>query len=212
MAVMRMQLNRKEVSRLQNKFAYDIYPVKGGDRQKTFEYALVLQIKLMRNELVDFVRGITPISIDLLYVIMKKYCGFDINNFTAIKKGVRKWDKKKVLASEIQTILETGYGDPFKYGMVSSTHIEKIISAFCTDEMIKDKVSKMVLVEGKIRNKAAHEIVSVTDEWMYKETGITANELMEIIRYLCGKADIVVGKASWDSYKQFNDDIIKLID
>lgn len=58
-AAERVRLNRKAISQLQNQYHYDLYPIKEGDKQKAFEYALVLQMKLMKGELVDFVRGIT---------------------------------------------------------------------------------------------------------------------------------------------------------
>ena len=211
MAVMRVQLNRKAISSLQEEFAYDLYPVKSGDKQKTFEYALVLQLKLWKNELVDFVRGITPISIDLLYVISKTFCGVDIKDYTNTKNSVRKWSKEKILGTELQPILEKGFNGTFRYDVVYSSHIEKIISVLCKDKMVKEMVSKLVFVETKVRNVAAHEIVSVTDEWIYKRTNMRSAEIMEIIRYLCGRAGVVNSQECWDSYNQFNQDIIKLI-
>ena len=42
------------------------------DKQKIFEYALVLQLKIKREEYADFIRGITPISLDLMKIILKE--------------------------------------------------------------------------------------------------------------------------------------------
>lgn len=212
MAVMRIQLNRKAISVLQNEYKYDLYPVKEGDKQKIFEYALVLQIKFLKDEWVDFVRGITPISIDLLYVILKKFCDININDFTIVKNDVRRWDEKKVIGSSIHHILEEAFNGKFRYGEVYSIHIEKLIMFLCKDQIMKDRVSKLVLVESKVRNTAAHEIVSVTDEWIYKRTNMHAKEIMQIIQYLCGEAGVVNNKDYWNSYDYFNKDIISLID
>ena len=212
MAVQRICLNSRAIAKLQNQYAYDLYPIKEGNKRKTFEYALVLQIKLLKVELVDFVRGITPISIDLLYIILRKFCGIEIDDYTTEENSVKKWNRSKVEGTQIQKILESGYSAGFRYGIVYSTHIEKLIKTVCKDIKLKDCVSKLVEVEGKVRNVAAHEIVSVTDEWIYKRTHMRADEIMEIIRYLCGMAGIVSNKEYWKSYDKFNEDIIKLID
>lgn len=212
MAVQRICLSSRSVTKLQNQYKYDLYPIKEGNKQKTFEYALVLQIKLLKDELVDFVRGITPISIDLQYIILRKFCGIEIDDYTTEENSVKKWDRKKVQGTEIQKILEEGYVSAFRYGIVYSTHIEKIIRTLCKDTKLKDNVSKLVEVEGKVRNVAAHEIVSVTDEWIFKRTHMRADEIMEIIRYLCGMAGIVSNKEHWKSYDKFNKDIVTLID
>lgn len=212
MAVQRFCLNNSEITKLQKQYGYDIYPVKEGDKRKIFEYALVLQIKIAKGELVDFVRGITPISIDLLYILLKKFCGIEIDDYTFEDRGIKKWDQNKLKGTEILKILDSSYKKKFTFGNVYSTHIGYIIQALCKDIKLSDNVLKLIKVEGRCRNMAAHEIVSVTDEWILRRVHMNAGEIMDIIRYLCGMAGVVRNKEHWKSYDKFNEDIIKLVE
>lgn len=64
-------------------------------------------------------------------------------------------------------------------------------------------------VESKVRNIAAHNIVSVTPEWIEKRAGETPIEIMECIKYICEKVEINTKKAEWDSYDRMNRLIIR---
>jgi hypothetical protein len=63
-----------------------------------------------------------------------------------------------------------------------------------------------------VRNVAAHEIVSVTDEWFRKRAGKSAQEIFADIRYLIVKAGINIKREQWNSYDQMNDQIEHLLD
>ena len=52
--------------------------MKAGDSRKYFEYALNLGVKLERKEYTDFIRGITPVMVDLFELALKKRCGIKI--------------------------------------------------------------------------------------------------------------------------------------
>lgn len=66
----------------------------------------------------------------------------------------------------------------------------------------------MLEAEQKVRNVAAHEIVSVTDEWFQKETGKTAGEIFSDIKYLVEKSGICVKREDWKSYEKMNEKIV----
>lgn len=212
----RVKLNRKMISRLLPKDnSYHIFPISEGDKQKLFEYALVLQLKIYREEYADFIRGITPLIVDLLEDILKKHGNIDINNFcTKSKKdGIRRWDKGKMENTEVLKILNQEFKNRgFKYGPVFSSSIAPLIQNVCKEQQLKKKVAEIMFVEGKVRNMAAHEIVSVTNEWFQKNTGKTANEIMEILKYLIEKAGIHAAENDWASYDAMNERIIELLE
>ena len=208
----RVKLNKYKVSEILKKYPYDIYPVKEDQKQRVFEYALGIQLKLQKKEYADFLRAVTPISLDLLVNVMERYCGINLNAyiFTDNNKQL-KWSKGKLKGTETLEILEEKYY-PFRYGNIYSSHICAIIQKKCQEDKLKTKVAELVDVEQKVRNTAAHEIVSVTDEWIFKKTGKHPEEIMSIIHYLCGRAGIVGSKDAWNSYDNMNKLIIQALD
>lgn len=215
----RVKLNRQAVSKLLEGKTYKIYPIAEGDKQKLFEYALVLQMKIRKQEYADFIRGITPLIVDLLENILKNQCGININDYCSYyskhgsreKKNetIRRWDEKKIKHTELLDIFNRAYDrDGFQYGNVYSDHIVKIIEQKCGDTDLKKRVREMREIEEKVRNMAAHEIVSVTDEWIQDRTGKSIKDIFELIQYLIGKSGIHAKKEDWRSYDRINEKII----
>lgn len=207
----RAKCNLKKVSRL-IKGEDDVYPIKEGDKQKIFEYALVLQMKIDKQEYCDFVRGITPLVVDLLEIILKKECGISLLDCTAESKDKgQRWDIQKLKNFGIWSILDEAYKGKggFKGGPVYSNHIEKIIANKSSDSELIQKVKDIVAIEGKVRNPAAHEMVSVTEEWIKKETGKTPRQIMAEIAYLIRKSGINAKEEDWKSYEAMNNKIKK---
>ncbi|MCM1047123.1 MAG: CRISPR-associated protein Csm6 [Clostridiales bacterium] len=212
----RVKLDHKTISRFLANKKYDIYPVSESNKQKVFEYALVLQMKLKKQEYVDFIRGITPLTVDLLEDILRKKCGIKLDDCCVQEKdNMRKWDQKKLEAAGLAVLLERAYPGGFKYGPVYSTHIAKIIEQKCSDVRLIQQINEMVYIEGVVRNVAAHEIVSVTDEWLRDRTkseskaGKTAREIFEILKYIMREAGIIAKKEDWQSYDKVNQRIVQ---
>ena len=66
------------------------------------------------------------------------------------------------------------------------------------------RVQELVNVEQKVRNLAAHSIVSATPEWVKERTGKSVDEIMWLIKYICEKVGIADGQESWRSYDWMN--------
>lgn len=207
LAAERVKLNQSRVNQLDRKFQFQMFPVKSGNKQKIFEYALALQVKLKREEYADFLRGITPISDDLLENILRDKCGMNLEDYCKPKRGGLAWDLSKLKNTKAGEILDQEFNG-FKGGMASSIHMHILIQNLSNDEILKTKINQLVEAEQEVRNVAAHEIVSVTPEWIKKKTGISAQEIMGIIRFLCVQAGIGAKKEDWGSYEQMNDKIL----
>ena len=82
MAAARILLDFAGVNRWIKETGYDCLPVKAGDSRKYFEYTLNLGVKLERKEYTDFIRGITPVMVDLFELAPKKRCGIRIADYT----------------------------------------------------------------------------------------------------------------------------------
>ncbi len=214
-AAARIKLNLKKVNELIGDKPYQIYPVKDGDKRKIFEYALVLWVKVEREEYADFIRGITPLVIDVLELIMKKVCGVKLENCCEDNqtKGL-KWDRKKLDRLGLLQILEDEYRDRggFRAGVVYSTHVGTLIRAKSTSEVLKKKIEEITEIEGKLRNVAAHKIVSVTEQWFVEETGKGAKQIYELLKYLIKEAGVNAKKEDWQSYGKMNEEIVRYLD
>ncbi len=186
-------------------------PVKAGDKQKYFEYALTLDIKLRKGEYVDFIRGLTPLVVDLGEIILKQLCGVNVSDYCRqIRKGLE-WDREKLAGTELLSILNKTFS-PFRYGNIYSIHLNALIQEKCPDRAVADRMDTLIHVEQSVRNLAAHEIVSVTREWVQQRSGKTPAEIMELIRFLFKRLQLNKNEENWNSYDAMNDCIIELLE
>ncbi len=201
----RVKLDRQQISKLMKTKTYDIYPIQDEKKQKIFEYALVLQIKIEKQEYADFIRGVTPIVVDLLESILQNVCGIQLQDCcTKDKKNeIWKWNRKKLNGLGLLTLLDKTYGG-FREGPVYSNHIATIIRDRCSDQTMKRNVNAIAQVEKNVRNVAAHQIISVTNEWFRNRTGKTAKEIFTLIQYLIQEAGINTAQKDWKSYDKMN--------
>ena len=203
----RIKLDLKKVSRLLSNTNYDILPIKDSDKQEIFEYELVLQTKIKKGELADFIRGITPIVVDLFEKILSRYCKIKLSDYRSVdKKGMPHWNEGQLKKDGLWEVLDAEYSENggFNGKAIYSTHIAALIRNGCSDTALIQRVNDITGIERNVRNIAAHEIVSVTDDWIKSKTGRTAREIFDIIKYLSGMAGINASKKDWDSYDSFN--------
>lgn len=210
----RLKLNYKEISKITSNNKYDIYPIKDAGNMKLFEYACVLEIKLKKEEYSDFIRGITPLIVDIFEQILKTKMNINVELLCDIRNGVKIWNIGKLKNNDIFDILNNSYikKGGIKEGPVYSHALAHIIRAKSNDNILKNKVDEIVNVEQNIRNLAAHQIVSVTDKWFVDKSGKSPEEIMNIIRYLLVQAGVGVKKEDWDTYDVMNDKIVRYLE
>lgn len=214
MAYGRTQLDFKKVDQMIQKTGVQCLPVRSSSERKYFEYALNIELRLKKEEYVDFVRSITPLIVDLFEIILKKECKIDINKYCTVKKknGKRTWSEEKLEGTKIGKTMESyfmGQNQRFKGGDISSRHLKILIEAFSADEHLKRLVNDVRSVEKNIRNLAAHEIVSVTEETILALTGFGSEKIMAMIKELFRYTGISVRKEYWNSYDEMNAEILK---
>lgn len=204
----RVKLNTVRMNQLLQKCGYKLID-EDDEKRKIFEYALGLQIKVKREEYVDFIRGITPICVDLLKILLKEKCGIELEDYCYYtKKGVMKWSRNKLEGTDIQKYLLAQHSD-FRYDVVYSYHLNGILENICDDSSLIDFAKTLINTEQKVRNVAAHEIVSVTAHWIKINTGKTPEEILDAIKYLCNEAGVCKREKNWDSYDDINKKIIQ---
>ena len=147
------------------------------------EYLLLLKLKLYKNEYADFVRAITPVLVSLCSVYLKNQCAVDITQYTKeIKKNFEVWDLTKLQGTKILGILNCKYGSLKDESPVSSDSLIEIIYIMSNDADVKIAASNIRSVEVKIRNSAAHTIVSIKDEDIRSVSGFTSKEIFDMIK------------------------------
>ena len=94
-------------------------------------------------------------------------------------------------------------------GFVSTAQVGPLIKRFSEDANLADKISDIMKIEQNVRNLAAHDIVSVTSEWIYERIQFTPEQIFRIIQYLTAQAGIRAKDAYWESYDKMNQIIQK---
>lgn len=226
-AVNRYNLNMKKVDNDYKKDGFDITPVKSGNARKLFEYALWLDIKLKREEYVDFIRGITPLVVELFEIILKSKCKLDINNYCKKNdRDIRVWDETKVIVKlpgkdvSIKDIAnkeyqikhsDSGKVGEFKLNMIYSEALMYLIKNLTDDELLVKTVSNIRAVEEDIRNLAAHDIVSLDSNDIRVRTDFTPMQIMDMIKKLFSYTNFSIKSEYWNSYEDMNEELKRRI-
>ena len=214
LAVARQQLNIAKVVALSNKYGFDVLPVKDSSKIILFEYALTLKIKIARKEYGDFMRAISPLISDLFEEILKVQCHIVVKEYCQKQKGVWKWKNSKLLSDakgrEILEVLKQEFRGDFRDTAVMASNLKPLILYYSSDPKLKQSVEDMRNIEEKVRNLAAHEIVSITDERLGEllEQPITMKQIYSMIKNLVVNAKIKITESDWNSYDSMNQLIV----
>jgi len=214
LACARIQLNIPMMNKLDNSLAKPCLPIKDERKQKYFEYALQLHVKREKKEYTDFVRAITPLLVDLFIMVLKHEGNLDV--LACLKDGKMKWDENKLNNeySDLLTILNKAYSwcGGFKTGPVYSVHLMYLAKEYVKNEKIVELIEKLRGIEENVRNMAAHEIVSLSDEKIKGLTGFSTLEIIQMIKEIFKYTGIGVKADDWRSYEAMNESIAECID
>ena len=216
LASRRVLLDFVGVDKIARQTGFDCIPVKASSDRKLFEYALNMDVRLKRGEYVDFIRAITPLLVDLFELVLKKQCGVDINDYCEVKKykkvSRRQWSESKLQKTEVKQVLDKAFQGKFNGTDIYAVHLKYLIDHFSDNSTLKELVEKLRSVEEQIRNDAAHDVISVTEETIIQKTGFTSTKIMQMIQNLFYYTGISVKKEYWKSYDEMNMRILKEID
>lgn len=195
-------------------------PVTNGHERDCFEYALVLDIKRKKGEYTDFLRALTPLLVDLFEMVLWKQFGLDVDYYSKNIKGVRKWNMVKLEGTkegvDVIDVLSQKYVNGFSGGTIYTDNLKTILDAYCRRrepryDTLQKTMDDLRNVEEKVRNRAAHEIVSIGDEDIKKISGFSSEEIMNKIKKTFTYAGIHLTENNWNSYEIMNRVIEKQI-
>ena len=216
-ACLRSQLDFDALTKLVNQYEIKLQlPVMTSVYRNTVEYALSLFVKAERGEYAEFVRGLTPLILELYVQLLKKETKINARDYCFIDKysGGYKWNARKV-ENDNKTkawlnIWNEYYSREFQYGYLQAIHLLLIIRERCGKDMV-DKAELLRAVEENVRNSAAHEIGTVTAETVVKMTGYSCDKIISTIKDLFSYSGVVNNPDVWDSYCKMNQYIIDQI-
>ena len=179
------------------------------------EYLLNLKVKLLKKQYADYIRAITPVILDVFLSYLKNKFQITESMFCKRKKsGVWCLDNRTMLerAPWMFEIFKNAFTGGVDGKFLSSIHVKEIILYKETDEEVKDIVKKLRNVEEKVRNYAAHDIVSITAETIRRDTSMSAERIYSLLENLAERSGIQLKKTYKNSYEQMNEMIIQEID
>ncbi len=220
-AVYRLALDLSQVERLTLDSEIDLLPIKSSDIKNIFEYILWLQVKQKRGDLADFIRGISPVLTDIFMMAAKNKCNFDVTKCCpSVKKDKVPKMRRNLIAKnypEALKILDKAYKGKGAFkdnSVVAASALMHIIKEMSHDKTISELAVSLRKIEENARNIAAHEIASITEEWIQGRTNYTSEQILQKIKDLFQRSvskNSSIKKEYWNSYDLMNQTIIEAL-
>lgn len=190
-------------------------------QRKVYFYSHYLELQYRRQEYADYFRALTPVMVDILRLIIEQDFMPDLNHYlipviknTAEGKPLYRglqWFERKVEGDNnfIHQTFKKHYGDHFNYDYyVSSSHLIKLIEDHSSNELIKEKVNQMRLIEKYLRNIIAHEVVCVDPAWVKQRMNLEISQVHALYQELIALAGLA-NQQIWQVFDQINQEIIQ---
>lgn len=209
----RAMLDRNTCTKLLKTEDYDVFPEKSSDKVNIVEYLLYMQLKLKKEEYIEFMRAMSPVFFNILERIIKYHYNFDLSKYYYENKqlnGVimKRW-KEDIANNEAILIKTCSNCDNIVKGNVETRQLVDLIKELggaCDN--ILEIVDRIREVEFKIRNPLAHGITYINNDIIRKETGLTIEQIFKNLCTLAKKFKIKIDDDVLNSYDKLNEQII----
>lgn len=190
--------------------------------RKVYSYTQNMMLNLSKHEYSDYLRGLTPLLVDVLRLVVAKHAVKDLDQFVMqvsketpdgrlLYKGLQ-WNQEKIEQghNRVQKTWQKYYGKHFNYNhYVSSSHLLKLLMDYAKDESIKETAAQVRQVEKDLRNIVAHEVLFVDENWLKMRSNMDADEIHAILMrliYIAGLDD----QRQWDVISDLNEQLKEL--
>ncbi|MDD3185224.1 MAG: hypothetical protein PHT76_07940 [Anaerostipes sp.] len=187
------------------------YPVSEEKKRMIFEYVLSLEIKIRKSEYADFVRALSPAIVEVFKLALGSYTNINYKDYLKNNAKIEKWDLNKLKKNQRMLKALKDYFCNFKEGPVYAVHFLPLFKEYCSNKKVSEIGEKLRKVEEKARNIAAHNICSVTEQWMKAKVGYTPVEIYKLLQEFINLLNFKIEKDDWNSYDRMNEIIIKKI-
>ncbi|SUB75498.1 type III-A CRISPR-associated CARF protein Csm6 [Peptoniphilus indolicus] len=215
-AYYRSILNIKSMVSFLRKADEDFFRIKG-DGEDILEYFLYLKTLKNKEMFLDLIRGITPLVTELFILIIDKNADIKLKNYWKYNYGKKHyvWDEDKLNRDEKGREIVNAIKSKFPYftynSFIQNVHLIEIIKneRIIDNQKILDLSLEIRDVEGKLRNRAAHEIIRIDDSLIKRESKFGSDEILDKIFELMKLSGLEIGNNHYDSYDLMNKKIKK---
>lgn len=199
-------------------------PIKNDEMRMLFEYVLTLDIRQKRGEYGDFVRALTPPITELFIKILEKDSSINIAEYYHYNEEKKKrWTLEKITGTRIETVMSRylkwndisksyearpGRVQVVDKEYIQSTQLLNLIKEYVTDEETVKLCETIRYVEDVVRNRVAHEMVGISDDFIKSKVGQDSGKIVQMIQKLLYSIDGGM-KKHWNSYNMMNDFILE---
>ncbi|MFX4261139.1 type III-A CRISPR-associated CARF protein Csm6 [Pelotomaculum propionicicum] len=202
---------------------YDLYPIKSGDAKELFEYLLLLDLQQKTGLLMDFVRGISPALSRLFECFLDRKCRRQVKRDFCVQSAAdpghwrMRRDKLEKNDPRMLAYYDKRFSPAFKDSDLSCSTLLPMIEFDCGAEgrnpngEVLERALAMRSVEGKLRNRAAHDITAIKEEQFVQTAGISSFKLLSGMKWMFKYTFahyFAHSSDAWDSYNKMNDHII----
>lgn len=212
-AVLRTQVRWREINQpLQSELIERMRM--DGKEQDIFEYILSLNLRQKREELGDFLRGLTPALYALSVYALKKVTKIDLE--AACDEHGRLVRTK--IPADVLDRLNRLYNGRFESKYINSDMCIKLLEDMEPTHPYVSPLCQLRAIEASVRNIAAHTLQPITEKLIKKEcasiSSVTVKEWNsgEIAKSLTKCTETVFERTSlrWNSYELMNEKIKKV--
>lgn len=215
-AFYRNSLNQREVNKHLSAAQMEFEYYQTANR-KLVEYILYLSVLIKRKMLLEFIRGISPALDQLFKLAFETAVKVDLDRYIRDSKGKLNWDDRKLRSDEmgrsISEVLEKAYWPPRTNGPASTDSYLHLIQSdrFAVSDGIRRMAEELRTIEKNGRNVAAHQIISIDDDYLLETTGYRAQKIIDKIIAFARMVHIGVKDDHWTSYEVMNRQIIRVL-
>lgn len=145
------------------------------------EYLLWLQMKQQRKDLADFLRGLTPGLFALLKLAVEDKMSYPVSVYCD-SKGRFRQDKMGDSSGQELLRLLGGTKQELDKTHLSSRHYVAILKEKCLSAPWTALFLRLRDIEENVRNPVAHTITHVDEKWLKEESGVSSQEIAELLR------------------------------
>lgn len=213
----RLKLDKEQCDRYLKNVNYEMFPHKSKYECSIFEYLLLQEIKLRKEEYTDFIRSISPLFFSLLERVIEKQLGVSLENYYKIEIGLngterKVWSKWKVAEDETLTRILTNNGrQELTSKVIFTAHLVTYIKLKSKDASLIKLIDEIRQVEEELRNPVAHCITYVTEKVIKEATGLTAKGIFNKLKQLANYAGLRISEEDMQSYDLCNQEILRLL-
>ena len=206
----RYALNKNKYLKIQKDNNWDFIPYKQDGRIELFEFALLMDIKSQKKELLDFCRCVTPFLYQSTMMILKDIFKIDLEQYTDYNgKLTRYLLHKDATGEKILSILDESYSSYYGNRVYEDSRLTQaqsinIIKGLNTNNgNLRRALNDLDEFRQKLRNQASHEIVCITQDYIEKTVKHPLSYYINCIKTILKSLNYDITN-NWDSYLKMN--------